>query len=317
MSAPTVSVIIPTYNMAGWVKDAVESALAQTFRDYEVIVVDDGSTDDTEDVLAPYRNQIRYMRIAHGGQAVATNTGVTEARGTYLAFLDADDLWMPTKLERQLPSLMADETIGFSCTDFSVRSPTGTVMPSFFDSGQGFANGHVFDELFDHCWVANPTVIIPRRVIDAVGLFDPALDVGQDFHLWLRIAHTWKVVAVPEVLCAVRQRPDGARPFERAYRSAIRTRERLLLALPDLSPRRRRAVRHQIAELEFRVGQYRLLDGRAREARADARRALSWNWRYGRAALLLALSYGPAPVARSLLSAWGRYRTDSKPRTDA
>jgi glycosyltransferase involved in cell wall biosynthesis len=311
MPEPVVSVVIPTYNMAGWVTDAVQSALAQTFREYEIIVVDDGSTDDTEAALAPWRDQIRYIRQENMGQSVATNTGVLAARAPYVAFLDADDLWMPEKLARQMPGLLADDEIGLSCTDFSIQSPTGAVVPSFFQSGKGFAEGHVFDEMLDHCWVANPTAIVPRRVFDAVGFFYPTLNLGQDFHQWLRIAHTWKVTAVPDVLCRVRQRPDGRRPFESAYRSAIRTRESLLHAIPGLSARRQRVVRHQIAELAYRIGHRRILEGRTREARDVAREALRWNRFSVRATAMLGLSYCPPAPVHWLYATWRRLRARS------
>jgi glycosyltransferase involved in cell wall biosynthesis len=308
---PAVSVVIPTYNMAGWVTDAVQSALAQTFRDVEVIVVDDGSTDNTEEALAPWRDRIRYIRQDNGGQSVATNTGVLAARAPYVALLDADDLWLPEKLERQLPPLMADAEIGLSCTDFSIQSPTGAIVPSFFQSGKGYTDGHAFDDMLDHCWVACPTAIIPRRIFDSVGFFYPGLNVGQDFHLWLRIAHKWKVTALPEVLCKVRQRPDGYRPFERSYRSAIRTRESLLGAIPELSAPRQRVVRHQIAELAYRLGQRRIFEGRVREAREVAREALNWNPSSVRAAAMLGLSYCPPAAVHALYATWRRLRARS------
>jgi hypothetical protein len=124
-------------------------------------------------------------------------------------------------------------------------------------------------------------------------------------------------MAAPEVLCTKRQRPDGFRSFEHAHWNVMRAWERLLLALPNLSAARQRVVRHQIAGVAYRLGQYRLLDGRPREARLDARHALRSNWRSARAAMLLALSYAPPSLARSILRAWSRYRTDAKPRASA
>ena len=97
-----VSVVIPAYNAANFIRDTVDSALAQTHRDLEVIVVNDGSTDDTLNRLQPYGSRIRVLDLANGGVARARNTGVKEATGSWIAFLDADDLWRPEKIERQL-----------------------------------------------------------------------------------------------------------------------------------------------------------------------------------------------------------------------
>jgi glycosyltransferase involved in cell wall biosynthesis len=102
---PEVSVIIPTYNSANYLTQAVDSVLAQTFRDNEILVVDDGSTDETEDVMRRYNSPVRYIRQKNGGVASARNRGIAESRGRYIAFLDADDTWYPIKLERQLAAL--------------------------------------------------------------------------------------------------------------------------------------------------------------------------------------------------------------------
>jgi cellulose synthase/poly-beta-1,6-N-acetylglucosamine synthase-like glycosyltransferase len=318
MTDPAVSVVIPTYNAARFLADAIESALAQTVRDIEVIVVDDGSTDETAEVLARFGDRIRGIRLAHAGVAAARNAGIEVSRAPFIAFLDADDVWAPEKLARQLPVLHADGDVGLVCSDFSIQSPNGATAPSPFPTGRALVNGHVFDELLAGCWVTTSTVVIRRRTLDAIGLFDPTLEVGgEDIHLWLRVAYTWKIMAVPEVLCTKRRRPDGARPFERTYQTLIRARERLLTALPDLSATRQRVVRQQMAELVYQLGRYRMLDGRSREARLDARRALRLDGQFTRAAVLLALSYGPSTLARSLLRAWSRYRTAERPRTDA
>src|SRR5262245_39908172 len=102
---PNVSVVIPSYNSAAYLPAAIDSVLAQTARDLEVIVVDDGSTDDTPDVVARYGPPVRGIRQANAGVAAARNRGIAEARGRYIAFLDADDTWEPVKLERQLGEL--------------------------------------------------------------------------------------------------------------------------------------------------------------------------------------------------------------------
>src|SRR5215510_10206142 len=100
--APRVSAIIPTYNYARYVAAAVESVLAQNFKDLEIVVIDDGSTDDTIDALRPFGERIRYIPQEHGGLAAARNAGIRSSRGQYLAFLDSDDLWLPDKVSMQV-----------------------------------------------------------------------------------------------------------------------------------------------------------------------------------------------------------------------
>src|SRR6185369_14122248 len=100
-----VSVIIPTYNSARFLTDAIDSVLAQTFKDFEVIVIDDGSTDETESLMHKYGSAVRYIRHENRGVALTRNRGIDESRGRYVAFLDADDVWLPHKLDRQLTAL--------------------------------------------------------------------------------------------------------------------------------------------------------------------------------------------------------------------
>ena len=112
MHKPRISVIIPTYNSAVFLPEAVESVLSQTFLPQEVIVVDDGSTDNTEDVLEPFRRRIHYIRQENQGPAVARNRGIAEAKGDLIAFLDADDVWVPEKTEIQVKVLRENPRIG-------------------------------------------------------------------------------------------------------------------------------------------------------------------------------------------------------------
>src|ERR1051326_205992 len=120
---PQVSVIIPTYNSAHYLADAVESVLSQTFQDIEVLIIDDGSTDETETVIQRYGSLVRCFRQRNSGVAVARNRGIEESRGEYVAFLDADDTWLPHKLERQLAAL--DE-----CSDYGACYSAFTVVTS-------------------------------------------------------------------------------------------------------------------------------------------------------------------------------------------
>ena len=183
--SPKVSVIIPTYNREGFIKRAVDSVLAQTFTDYEIIVIDDGSADQTRHVLAPYQDRIRYFYQENRGISEARNRGIQEAKGEYIAFLDSDDWWAPTKLERQVGILDDRKTVGLVYGRMPILDEKGKVIGI---KPQG-VSGKNFNELIE-MWGDLPTstVITRRECFDKFGLFDSNLPPMEDIDMWLRIA---------------------------------------------------------------------------------------------------------------------------------
>jgi len=193
-AAPQVSVIIPAYNAAGSIGEALASVLAQTFTDYEVIVVDDGSTDDTAEVVGNIgRDEISLIRQENGGPGSARNTGIRASRGRLIAFLDADDRWLPHKLEAQVAYFHAYPQTGLLHTATTGR-PGDASSVAVFDSHPRPPR-HVFCELFHTDYViATLTVMVRRDVLDSVGLFDERREVHvEDWDLWLRIAASYPV----------------------------------------------------------------------------------------------------------------------------
>ena len=200
---PLVSVVIPTYNQPGMLIEAIGSVLAQTYRNVEIIVVDDGSTDDTASRLAPYveQNHIKYVHQKNKRQAAARNKGISEAHGTLIAFLDHDDLWGPEKLEKQVP-LFANTRVGLV---YSGAKETDTAGKTLWEKGiEKFQRGAIFDRLlFDH-FITNSSVVIRRACLERVGGFKEDLFGVDDIHLWLRICHEFEADYVPEVLVSCR-----------------------------------------------------------------------------------------------------------------
>jgi glycosyltransferase involved in cell wall biosynthesis len=178
-----VSVIVPAFNAGPYVTDAVTSALAQTHRPHEVIVVDDGSTDDTRERLRAFDGQVQVLTQANRGAAAARNRGVAAARGEWIAFLDADDLWLPTKLDRQLAAVGA---CAISHTASWRFGPTlgGDVAVTWPPS---WAAGAVLDRLVLGNFITTSSVIVRRDAVLAVGGFDEQLRRVHDWHLWLRL----------------------------------------------------------------------------------------------------------------------------------
>jgi len=187
---PKVSVIIPTYNRAYLVGRAIRSVLNQTYQDFEIIVVDDGSTDNTEEVVKSFNDPRR------GGSA-ARNTGIRAARGEYIAFLDSDDEWLPEKLEKQV-LICADDRIGLVYTGKRVID---------FQSGQCLyekipeTEGDAYNQLLERDFIGTcSSVMVKKAILENITGFDETLPSRQDWDCWLRIARNHKVACIREVL---------------------------------------------------------------------------------------------------------------------
>jgi glycosyltransferase involved in cell wall biosynthesis len=208
---PAVSVIVPAYNAARTIDTALQSVFAQTYRDYEVIVVDDGSTDATAEVVCTWGDAVTFRRQPNSGPASARNHAIECARGRLLAFLDADDVWLPTKLERQVAYFERYPATGLLHTDALVsREPLSVLFEGVEDvGGELTPPTDQFCALF-HCdhFVQTLTAMAPRDVVLDVGLFDPRREFHvEDWDLWLRIAAKHPVGYLPARLAVYR--PDG------------------------------------------------------------------------------------------------------------
>lgn len=199
---PRVSVIIPTYNRSRLLQATVESALAQTYPNIEVIVVDDGSTDDTGDLMAKYTGRVTYLRQANRNAAAARNTGFRAASGEYLTFLDDDDLILPTKIERQAQVLASRPGVGLVHCRFYYADEAGNYL---YKVGL-LPEGAVLPRLVcsNFVWMGAP--LIRRDCLDQVGLFDEGIpSVTADWDMWLRIARAGhRFGCVQELLGAYR-----------------------------------------------------------------------------------------------------------------
>jgi len=246
MSWPQVSVIIPTHNRAGWVTEAVASVLAQSWRDYELLVVDDGSTDATLEALAPYRGQLKLLRRrTRRGVAAARNLGVSAARGPWLAFLDSDDLWLSDKLARQMEYLAANPEILICQTDeVWVRRGVRVNKPRTHEK----EGGRIFLQSLERCAVSPSAAVLNRRLLNETGGFDETLPAAEDYDLWLRLCWRYQVGLLPEAL--VIKRGGHADQLSRQWgldRYRIRALTKLLQE-PDLPADCRLAARRALAE---------------------------------------------------------------------
>ncbi|HEY6769026.1 MAG TPA: glycosyltransferase family A protein [Candidatus Sulfotelmatobacter sp.] len=186
---PRVSVVIPAYNAATYISGTLNSVFAQTCKDFEVIVVNDGSPDieQLEEALQPYRSRIHYLRQENCGPSSARNTPIRNARGRYLAFLDSDDLWLPQHLARQVEMLTTDPQIGLvysNALHLEHDRPVGVA----FDTVPQFGEP-TFDALLaERCTVNTSSVVVLRDAVLQAGLFDENMNRCEDLELWLRLA---------------------------------------------------------------------------------------------------------------------------------
>jgi glycosyltransferase involved in cell wall biosynthesis len=211
MTTPTVSVIIPTYNRVDLLPETLDSVLAQTYKDYEIIVVDHGSTDGTSQALTPrYGDRVRWVELPYCElPACPRNAGIQTSRGSLIAFLDSDDLWLPHKLERQVEAAAKNPNAAlfFSQAEtFDGQVTKGPVVPV-----RPVPPKRAFEHLlFTNC-VPMLTTMVRREVFDTVGVFNsqPEFRAVEDYDLWLRIAHRYPVHFTPEVMARCRLHRGG------------------------------------------------------------------------------------------------------------
>jgi glycosyltransferase involved in cell wall biosynthesis len=204
---PSVSVVIPTYNRKDTLEETLQSVYNQTFRDFEIIVVDHGSTDGTEEWLQTnHAGKIRVIKLPYCPlPGCPRNAGIKAALGTYVAFLDSDDLWLPRKLEKQIAALEKDARLGWSYGNAERFGPG--VKKGTPEVGQWqLHSGRVFEKLMMENFVPSCTVVVRKSCFETTGVFDlsPELRSSEDYELWLRLAARYDVVAMKEVIARYR-----------------------------------------------------------------------------------------------------------------
>jgi len=193
---PTVSVIIPTYNRAWALKRAIDSVLAQDFQDFELIVVDDGSIDNTSEILRFYP-QVCVLRQDHRGVSAARNAGVARTKGNLVTFLDSDDLWLPKKLSAQVEFFNARPDVLICQTEETWIRNGNHVNPK---KRHKKPSGMIFERCLELCVVSPSAVMMRRRLFDKIGTFDETLPVCEDYDLWLRAACRFPIYLIESPL---------------------------------------------------------------------------------------------------------------------
>ncbi len=196
-----VSIITPTYNRPRWLTEAIDSVLAQTYPDIEIIVVNDGSTDDTEQILEPYMDKIVYIYKENNGQGAAVNTGIEAATGEYICRVDDDDLFAPEKIELQVEKFEQNPELGLVASDNYTINSEGEILDT--KEIPDFSKQGVFLTLLQNCIFCQPTVMVRKECLDKVGLYKSIF--AEDYDMWIRITRHYPVGVIHKPLARYRK----------------------------------------------------------------------------------------------------------------
>ncbi len=242
---PLVSIIIPNYNHARFVGDAIKSVLVQDYRNIEIIVVDDGSTDDSREVIGQFGDQVKYIYQKNSGLSAARNTGIRASKGVFIGVLDADDMYEPAFINTLVGSLEANpEADGIYC-GYQFVDQENDLLPQI--ENRPVPSDELYDALLDGNFFVPESIFLKRYVYDDVGLFDEALRACEDWDVWLRVTKKYKIIHAPEIL----------------------TRHRILAGSMSTDPLR--MLTNRLAVLEKHVGEEPAVGGSSSTHRAYGR----------------------------------------------
>lgn len=259
-----VAVIIPAYNSARYLPESIESVLNQTYNDFKLIIVDDGSTDDTQRVLEPYKDRISYIYQKNGGPSKARNTGIMATERRYIAFLDADDLWVPNKLEMQMELMNSNTTMGLVFSDAELFEEGGFAQGSFWRLRGCYEEmmrecrmiHSPFSKLMVKNFILPSAALVKRECFLKVGLFDESFryPVAEDKDMWLRIAVHFSMGCVPYAL--IKRRVHAYTPEEdaRIKRSVIDVVKKMEKIYPELIEKEKVDTKAILGPLYYSLG---------------------------------------------------------------
>ncbi len=296
---PRVSIIIPVYNGAATIERALKSVFDQTFTDYEVVVVDDGSTDDTPAVLAKYGDKLRVVRQANRGLPAARNAAIAASRGELLALIDHDDEWLPQKLEFAVAAMRADPGAALLYSDMIVVNEAGEEF-RWSQIGSDTAHAPTMDEMLARIWPITPSTVVMRRdAFDRAGGFCEQLISAEDIHFWLLMREQGHFIYLPEKLVRftygqlfpkVLSRDIGPTAIVDLIRQRYGTRADGLV---------KDFIRHRVRMIA-NAGVIEMSRGNMEGARRCFVRVLKYDPRHVKSYMRIARTYLPAPIRRAL-----------------
>ncbi len=295
-----VSVIIPVYNSEMYLQESFDSVLKQTFKNYEIIAVDDGSTDRTKEIIQQFYPMVRYIFQGNGGAAKARNTGIREAKGDFIAFLDADDIWLPTKLQKQIDYFRQHPDVDFTFTENSLFNEKGIIVKTLRKK-ERLMKGDIVRNIFWKSYVATPTVMVKRRVFQEIGKFDESLITAEDDNLWLRIAMRFKIGLIDEPLVLVRVREKSLTQAEGNIFIGVQNHLNIInTKYPDLKERLGSLIKKKYSLLYFIRGLEYFRRDEFQESRSFFKESLKYSKNNFRCFLYYCLSYLPSSIIDAL-----------------
>lgn len=301
-----ISVVIPMYNAQDEIVNALASVIHQTFPAAEIIVVDDGSTDQGMEKVRAFcehsARPVKYIRQENQGPAAARNRGIREAKGEYVAFLDADDTWEETKLEKQMAKLESSPESPFCFTDMRHVVNGEVIHESYLHERdyRHLTEGQIYENLLRQNFIFTPTVVVKRDIFESIGLFDETLRVSEDYDLWLRIARKFPVCFVDEILVTRRRTGHNTTLDRKLYiRSCIALRQKLLERERDF-PQRQSLLRDKLAADRFALAYAQFEDGLFAEARRSFCQILMHGRFFVRSLFYIVLTFLPSELVAGL-----------------
>lgn len=265
-----ISVIIPTYNCDKYICEALDSVLHQTYSDYEIIVIDDGSTDSTRAIIENKYHGVRYYYVKNNGVAAARNFGILMARGELIAFLDADDIWLPEKLKKQAALFNENENLGMAFTENCFFDEHG-ITDEKVNKRERLMHGDIVKNIFLNSYVVTSTVMVRKIYFDTIGVFEEGLTVAEDDNMWMRIGMKYGVELLDEPLLMYRITAGSLSRTNKNIFNGVKTSIEIIKdKYPDLYRHLGKAtVRKKYSELLFSEGYHYFSQGMQKEARRN------------------------------------------------
>lgn len=264
---PEVSVIIPVYNAEKFIKKTIESVLNQTYKDYEIIIIDDGSTDNSKKILDEFKDKVRYFKQANSGVSSARNMAIKEAAGKYIALLDQDDIWYPEKLEKQISFIKENPNVGMVYGDCYYIDDKDKVIYRVFED-QKYYQGKIFENLVIDNFVPIPTVLIKKEVLDKTGLFLENYSYAEEYELFIRIAKDYDIGCINEVLAGYRVHDTNlSKNIDKSLQEDIRVKEDALQKYAKQIEPIKNKVKRKLAGYYYEFGRFYQKAGQSKMAR--------------------------------------------------
>lgn len=331
MDRNKVSVIIPTYNCAKYLPQAIESVLNQTYKDYEIIIVDDGSTDNTKEIISVYQSKIKYIYQDNAGVSKARNTGIQNSTGMYIAFLDADDRWLPFKLELQIKCFEKLPNVDLIFSDFSAIKQNRIIYKSYFykafnifkefkinldnifqnklqicKNGQNLKVfwGNIFKTLFLGNFILPSTVILKKKALSNVGYFNEKYRVAEETEFFLRFAKYYEMAFIEHPLVYYRL-PDvtnlsGKENIATLIKNALSIQFKVLEEDPIFMKENKRLIQKGIGKTYCRLSYFYLSEFELDQARTNALKSIRFDYRQIKPFAIFILSLFPKRILHYL-----------------